>query len=395
MIYIEIIFWIVLLIVFYTYIGYGLLLEILVFLKHQVKKKFVFHNLSDTDLPTITFIIPAYNERDWITQKIQNTLALDYPKDKIEIWIVTDGSSDGSQQIAEQFSEVQVWHQSERKGKIHAMNRVMNFIKTEIVVFSDANTFLPQDAVHHIVKHYQNPKVGAVAGEKRVMGEKSAVGNEGIYWKYESWLKRQDAQLYSVVGAAGELFSCRSALYTPIDSGIILDDFVISLQIAQKGYVVAYEPNAYALESCSASITDEWKRKTRISTGGIQAIVHLKGLFNIFKFGILSFQFISHRVLRWTITPLLLPILLLCNFLLLTTTPTYQIILLGQIIFYFLTLMGWLLKSKVRKIKILFIPFYFVMMNLAVMVGWLRYFKGRQSVLWEKVERKALSSQKV
>jgi cellulose synthase/poly-beta-1,6-N-acetylglucosamine synthase-like glycosyltransferase len=394
MIYIEIIFWISLWIVFYTYIGYGILLEILVFLKHQLKNKFIFQNLSDSDLPTVTFIIPAYNERDWIIQKIQNTLALDYPKDKIQFWVVTDGSTDGSQKIVAEFSEVQIWHQTERKGKINAMNRVMNFVKTEIAIFSDANTFLPQDAIRHIVKHYQNPKVGAVAGEKRIMNDKSAVGNEGIYWKYESWLKKQDAQLYSIVGAAGELFSCRSALYTPIDSGIILDDFVISLQIAQKGYVVAYESNAYALEACSASITDEWKRKTRISAGGIQAIVHLKDLFNIFKFGMLSFQFISHRVLRWTLTPLLLPILLLCNFLLLTIF-MYQILFLGQIIFYCLSWMGWLLKSKVKKIKILFIPFYFVMMNLSVMVGWIKYFKGKQTVLWEKAERKALSSQKI
>ena len=168
----------------------------------------------------------------------------------------------------------------------------------------------------------------------------------------------------------------------------LIDDFIISLRIAQKGYKIAYEPNAYASENASTSITEVMKRKIRISAGGIQSIIRLMSLLNFFKYGVLTFQYISHRVLRWTITPLALLILLPINFMLMRQDSglVYEVLFCGQILFYILALFGWYLENKKIKVKILFIPFYFLFMNLCVFIGFFRYIKGSQSVLWEKAK---------
>ncbi len=204
---------------------------------------------------------------------------------------------------------------------------------------------LNKEAVREIVKHFQNPSVGCVAGEKRVITlskDGASAAGEGIYWKYESLLKKFDYRLHSAVGAAGELFAIRKELHQEVEKDTLLDDFVISLRIAQKGYKIAYEPNAYATESASASIAEEMKRKVRISAGGLQSIVRLQSLFNVFKYGVLSFQFISHRVLRWTITPLLLLLLVPLNVLLTLRSNQliYDYLLMAQLSFYTFALLG-------------------------------------------------------
>ncbi|MEO1653260.1 MAG: glycosyltransferase family 2 protein, partial [Bacteroidota bacterium] len=210
----------------------------------------------------------------------------------------------------------------------------------------------------------------------------------GIYWKYESWLKKMDSELYSVVGAAGELFSIRKSLFIEVEPNAILDDFIISLRIAQQGYLVKYEPQAYSVEMASSSVEDEIKRKVRISAGGIQSIIWLKDLLNPIKHGILSFQYISHRVLRWTLTPLALAFVLITNLILAYgTNGLYDYLLVLQLGFYLLALLGWLLENYKIKIKALFVPFYFTMMNVCVYLGFLRFLRGRQSVVWEKARR--------
>lgn len=187
------------------------------------------------------------------------------------------------------------------------MNRGMRFVTTPLVVFSDANTLLSKDAIRRIVDLFADPTTGCVSGEKRIMtgqAESAAGAGEGIYWKYESTLKRWDAKLYSVVGAAGELFAVRTELFQEVEPDTLLDDFIVSLRIAMKGYTIQYDPEAYAMETSSANVKEELKRKIRISAGGIQSVVRLRALLNIFRYGVLSFQYISHRVLRWTLAPL-------------------------------------------------------------------------------------------
>jgi len=267
----------------------------------------------------------------------------------------------------------------------------MEFVKTPITIYTDANTMVNKMAIRHIVAHYKNDKVGAVAGEKRVSMEEVDSANsagEGFYWKYESTLKRWDSELYSVVGAAGELFSLRTELYQAVPKDTVIEDFYMTLKIAMKGYVVRYEDKAYAVESASATVGEELKRKIRISAGGLQAISRLIPLLNIFKYGILSFQYISHRVLRWTLTPLALVIIFLVNIpLALMDKPFYIAMLLGQLAFYTMATIGYMLEKRKMKFKIFFIPYYFCVMNYSVYMGFIRFVKGSQSVVWEKAKR--------
>ncbi|UII19183.1 glycosyltransferase family 2 protein [Fulvivirga ligni] len=386
---IEILFWIGLFIIFYSYLGYGILLFILVKLKRAFGK--AEEELPTDFLPQITHVIAAYNEEDFIREKISNSLNLDYPKDKLQVIIVTDGSNDKTMDIIKEYPEIEHYHEDSRNGKIAAVNRMIPYIKSSITVFSDANTLLNDEAYKNIVRHFSAEKVGLVAGEKRVMSKDkdgAAASGEGFYWKYESKLKKWDSELHSVVGAAGELFAIRTELFKPVDTNIVIEDFYISLSLAMQGYKVVYEPDAYAMESGSASVGEELKRKIRIAAGGIQAIVKLKGLLNFFKYGVLSFQYISHRVLRWTLAPLCLLLVLFTNiYLAYLQIPLYELILICQVAFYLFSIIGWLLQNNNLKIKIFFIPYYFSMMNYAVFRGFFRYVKGSQSAVWEKAKR--------
>ena len=385
-----VIFWICLFLVFYTYLGYGILLMVLLKVKNLFKSSAKKATLQEY-YPSVTLLVAAYNEEQDISQKIQNSLALNYPGEKISFLFITDGSNDETPKIVTKFPEVMHLHQAERKGKIAAVARAMPYVNSEVTVFTDANTMLNPDAVRNLVRHYQNPETGAVAGEKRIIspGNDAAAGaGEGFYWKYESTLKKWDSELYSVVGAAGELFSIRTGLFEHVPADTLIEDFYMTLRIAQGGYRVVYEPEAYAIEPPSASSGEELKRKIRIAAGGIQAIVRLKSLLNPFRYGILSFQYISHRVLRWTLTPLALPVLLISNLILALQGRTfYQVILAGQLFFYLMALTGYWLESRKIKFKAFFIPYYFCMMNYAVYAGFLRYIRGRQSVLWERAQR--------
>ncbi|WP_299287515.1 glycosyltransferase, partial [uncultured Mucilaginibacter sp.] len=198
------------------------------------------------------------------------------------------------------------------------------------------------------------------------------------------------SELNSVVGAAGELFSVKTALYESVHPNAIIDDFMISMLIAKKGYRIVYEPEAYATETSSANIKEELKRKIRIAAGGLQSIIWLKSLLLPFQQPLLSFQYISHRVLRWTVVPFLMLAIFVFNILIVTQTHLfiYQLLLAAQILFYAAALLGWILEKRQIKIKALFIPYYFGMMNYAVIAGIFRYLFGAQSAAWEKAKRK-------
>jgi len=375
--------------VFYTFLGYGILLYIII----KIKRAWKVTNanwFTEQEMPTLTLVVAAYNEVYIMEDKIKNTLALNYPKQKLSLVFVTDGSNDGTPEVIQQYNSIKLLHKPERSGKIAAVHRAMLEIDTEIVVFTDANTFLNTDALLLIARHYKDETVGAVSGEKRVFSNTNdATVGEGIYWKYESALKKWDAELYSVVGAAGELFSVRKSLYEAVPIDTILDDFMISLKIAEKGYRIVYEPAAYAQETSSANIQEELKRKVRIAAGGMQSILRLQSLMNPFKHPILSFQYISHRVLRWTVTPFLLIISLLLNLVIVINGASvfYNTLLYAQVLFYITALLGWLFESRNMRIKLLFIPYYFCMMNYAVLAGIIRYLKKNQSAAWEKSKR--------
>lgn len=385
---ISLIFWVGILVVGYTYVGYGIIIYILSKLR---KRTNVLSSPPDEQLPAVTLLVAAYNEADIIRTKIQNTLELDYPKNKLEIFFVTDGSTDQTPEIVKEYPAIQLFHSFERKGKIHAVNRVMKSVKTPIVIFCDANTDLNREAIKYIVRHYQDPTIGGVAGEKRILSkdkDNASGSGEGLYWKYESFLKKKDAEVYSIVGAAGELFSVRTDLFEEPAENMIIEDFYLSMRITAKGYRFAYEPDAFAMETASASVKEEWKRKVRISAGGFQAMSKLSYLLNPFRYGILSFQYISHRVLRWTLAPFFLPIIFIANvWLAFYGIPFYQLTMALQVFFYGLAFLGYLLRDKKIGIKGFFVPYYFAVMNLSVYFGLNRYLRGKQSVVWEKAKR--------
>ncbi len=394
MLFIKIVFWFSVFIIFYSYIGYGIILWFYL----KTASLFSKSKTEKTELnafePGITLIVATYNEELIIKEKIENTFKLNYPPAKLKIIFVADGSNDNTVNIINKYPDIELFYKPQREGKAAAINRVMPHITTPYIIFSDANTLLNANCVKEIVKHYKNPQTGAVAGEKKVVDlsvkKNTAGAGEGLYWKYESILKKLDARFYTVVGAAGELFSIKTDLFEPVGNNILLDDFIISMKICRKGYRVMYEPNAFATETPSFSLADEQKRKIRIAAGGFQSIVILKDLLNIFKFGKLSFQYISHRVLRWVLCPLLLPVLFFCNLLIYiqTGSDVYGIILLLQFFFYLCAVAGWLFALGNLKNKLLYIPYYFVFMNIAMYLGFFRFINKGQSVLWEKAKRR-------
>lgn len=388
--FLQLLFWISVIIVFYTFIGYGILLYILVKIK---EKRHPEHPLKLPEtLPDVTLLIAAYNEEKIIEAKMKNCKQLNYPQDKFHIVWVTDGSNDMTNTKLTSYPEVTVLYAPERKGKTAALNRAMPFIKTPYTIFTDANTMLNTDAIREIITCFSDPKIGCVAGEKRIEvkdKDNAASGGEGFYWKYESKLKAWDSRLYSTVGAAGELFAIRTELFETMPTDTLLDDFILSLRIAMQGYKIAYCDTAYAIESGSANIEEEQKRKVRIAAGGLQSIQRLYPLLNPFRYGILSFQYISHRVLRWSITPVLLFLLFPINLMLvfMTHLPVYCVILALQIIFYTLAWTGALLAKKQIRIKILLIPYYFTFMNLNVLKGFFYLKKHKGKGTWEKANR--------
>ncbi len=378
-------FWAGLALLVYTYLGYGLVAWLGAKWAQSRRKK----TAAGTDWPEVTLLVAAYNEEDFIEAKIKNSLALDYPEGKLKCLFVTDGSTDRTNEIIRRYPEVTLLYEPARRGKIAAVDRAMEQVDTPITVLTDANAMLNREAVRRMAVHFRDPQIGAVAGEKRVKsaGAANAKG-ESLYWRYESTLKKLDFQWYSVVGAAGELYAVRTRLFQKVPPDTLLDDFMQTLLIARSGYRVAYAHDAYAVEGASADTREEMKRKVRICAGGIQSIVRLGDLINPLRYGVLSIQYLSHRVFRWTLAPLALVIVLLTNIVLAWNgSPLYQVLLAGQLLFYGLALAGYLRQDRPGLFPGFFVPFYFAVMNVSAYLGFARYLRGRQSVNWERAKR--------
>lgn len=390
----KIIFWLCLALVIYTYVGYGAVLYIILKIKNIFFRRETppILPLDPQLLPDVTLMICAYNEADVIEEKMQNIRALNYPQDKLCVMWVTDGSSDNSNEMLQAYPEVKLVYSPERKGKAAAMQHGLQENKAKYVIFTDANTMLNADAIREIVRQFMKKNVSCVSGEKRVAarhaGQATAEG-EGVYWKYESMLKRWDSELYSAMGAAGELFAVRMSHYLPAPSNALLDDFMMSMLILKDGHRIAYTSEAYATEYGSASTAEESKRKRRIAAGGLQSIWWLRSMMNPFAYPKVAFQYISHRVLRWSITPLALFALFPLNLLLLFASGSliYQLLFLLQLFFYLSALTGHILKVSGRRNKLLYIPCYFLFMNLNVFLGMGYLMSHKDSGTWEKARR--------
>ena len=349
-------------------------------------------------------MICAYNEEDIVASKMENTHRLNYPKGKLKVMWVTDGSNDSTNERLAAYEDVTVVYKPEREGKTAALNHGIKSVETPLVIMTDANTMLNADCVREVVRCFMDPKVACVAGEKRVMarseGETVAEGakkdngqavaaGEGLYWKYESTLKLLDSELYSAMGAAGELCAIRTPLYREMPKDTLLDDFIMSMLLVDEGNRIAYTADAYAMEYGSADFTEESKRKRRIAAGGLQSTWRLRRMLNPFRQPVVAFQLLSHRVLRWTITPFALLALVPLNIIIVALggCMIYTVILALQALFWLAALAGWLMARSGKKNKLLYIPYYFVFMNVNVFRGMAYLRSHKSNGAWEKAKR--------
>ncbi len=389
----EIIFYISISLIVYTYFFYPpILLLSCIFLKIPIDKK----NIT----PSVSLIIAAYNEEKNIREKIENSLNIDYPKDKLEVIVASDCSIDDTDKIVKEYDSmgVKLARLSERKGKTAAQNNAVSIAKGEILVFSDAPTIYRTNTIKKLVRNYNDRKIGFVTGEVIYTNQTdSGVGEGGsLYWKYESWIKQLESNIGSVIGGAGCIYSMRRSLYTPFDEGYI-SDFVSPLKliinskgfdnslatkkVCHNGFRSIMEPEAVSIEKTSKSRSEEFKMRCRVVTRAISGLVHMKKILNPFKFPKHSFQLFSHKILRWCV-PVFMIIVFISNLLLLEDKFYYKTFQL-QLSFYILALFGYFMdKVKFHRIKVCFIPYYFCMVNLAALVGIFKCIIGKRDKLW-------------
>lgn len=368
-------FWLSLVTIIYTYIGYPILVTILARFRGKP-------HLQEDIYPNVALIIAAYNEANTIAAKIRNSLSLQYPPDRLAIVVVEDGSDDGTADIAAGFDRIRIYHSDQRLGKAAALARVVSNLHEEIFVFTDADTMLAPDSITLLVRHFADPGVGGVAGEKQVSG-----GGEGLYWRYESYLKNCDGRISSVMGASGELFAIRREAWHPPADDVIIEDFMISMQLILDGWRLVYEPAAIAKEDPLNSVAADWERRTRNAAGGFQAISRLGKMLEPNR-GIIAWQFFSHRVLRWAITPFLLPVVFLLNLLLWQRT-FYRILFACQVVIYGIGLEGFRRiqsgeETQYLRRGLFNAVFFFIVANMAAIAGFLRYVRHEQPAQWRK-----------
>ena len=338
--------------------------------------------------PYVSFIIAAYNEERVIAAKVRNTLALDYPKELIEIIVVSDGSNDATEAIVRSFGPQGVvsLHEPQRRGKTAALNRAVKRAKGDIVVFSDANNDFAADAIRKLVRHFSAPSVGGVCGAKRIkpdLSRQSSVG-DGLYWRYESTVKLAESRLGTITNADGEIFAVRRNLYRAVPEHIINDDAQITLDLVKQGYRVRYEPEAHSYEFASIHIRDDFYVKVRMVAGGFQTLAeNAAALFPLRSW--FAWAFFSHKTLRW-LAPLFL-IMVFAASAVLSAEPLYRAALAAQLAFYSLALAGYWRVGRGTLPIAISVPFYFTTMNLAALWGLLRFLRRSQSVQWRKAQR--------
>ncbi len=389
MIILEIGFWTCFAVLFYTYIGYPLACMMLMVIRRPGTK-----NLSDVNSPIhkIAVIIPAFNEATCISEKIQNTLSLNYPAGQFSVHVVADGSTDDTVSICNEFPSVICHHQPARGGKVAAIQRIIPGLKDDVLLLTDANCLLSKDSLLLISAHFSDVRTGAVAGEKKIANRIANMeATEGLYWQYESMLKRLDSSINTIVGAAGELFAVRRRDYIYLPEDTLLDDFMQSMLLCARGLKVGYEPAAVAMEAPSPGMSIEFERKCRIAAGAFQSMRRLLPVSSIYRQPLLFFQYVSHRVLRWTACPPALLLIFLLNGALAAFHPWegYSLMMWIHICFYLLAITGIVLSwnSSAPRGWILRIPAYFTIMNAAMYAGLYRYINKRQTALWKKAPR--------
>lgn len=376
-----ILFWLCILLVIYVYAGYPLLLLVL----RWVRRKAIAAN--DGYEPHVTLIISAYNEQTVIGKKIENSLVLQYPAEKLEIIVVSDCSTDGTDEIVSACPDrrVKLLRMPQRGGKTAGLNAAVPQAKGEIVIFSDANALYAPLAVRKIVRNFADPAVGAVTGESRyTIGDgDTSTESENLYWRYELALKKLESHVSSLVGGDGAIYAIRRDLYEPLQAED-LSDFVNPLQIVAKGYRNVYEQEAVSYEGGGESFDKEFRRKVRIVNRAWRGLMRVPRVLNPFRFGLFAVQVISHKLLRWLV-PVFMLFALFSNFFLLAVHPFYETAFALQIFFYTLAFAGYLQKNKQQLGRLFYIPYYFCLVNWASLQGILENYAGKKYAVWSTV----------
>ncbi|UNC93585.1 glycosyltransferase family 2 protein [Candidatus Contubernalis alkaliaceticus] len=373
----EIIFWILTAVLIYIYFGYPVIISIF---SYFMTRPVVKNNEYE---PFTTLIITAYNEEKHMVEKLANTLELDYPRDKLDIIVASDGSKDNTNEIVRKFikqhPEIRLLSFKKNRGKTAAQNRAVTCARGEIIVFSDANARYRPDAVRKLVRNFYDTRVGCVCGELRYRVENCGAGEgEGLYWKYEKYLKKLESRLGNVLGANGSIYALRKDLYVPIKEDII-SDFVEPLKIIEKGFRAVYEEKAVSYEDASKSFQLEFQRKVRIITRSYRGLLSVKKMLNPLKYGFLALGLFSRKLLRWY-TGIFLGALFLTNlYLAFSSRGFFLFTLLFQMLFIFLALGGIISK---RSFKPLLIPAYFCVVSYSSILGLVNYYRGDSAVSW-------------
>jgi cellulose synthase/poly-beta-1,6-N-acetylglucosamine synthase-like glycosyltransferase len=384
-----ILFWASLGLIVYTYLVFPLLIVLRGILWRKPYKS------EDVDpLPFVSVIIAAYNEEKEIGEKLNNLLSLDYPKDRLEIVIASDGSTDRTDVIVRGYEEHGIKLLSlPRLGKAGALNAAVAVSKGEILVFSDANSIYKSDALRAIVRPFADQQVGGVAGNQVYLKKKEAniVGaGERSYWDFDRIMKQFESSAGNTISATGAIYAIRRSLFEPVQEGVT-DDFFTSTSVIAMGYRLVFAPDAIAYESVAGTSKTEFGRKVRVITRGLRAVfIARRQLLNPFRYGFYAIQLFSHKALRRLVVfPLLL--LLLVNPFLWNAGWFYLLTMLGQLAFYGLAVLGFLLDgTRLERLKLFTLPFYFCLVNLAVLIATLNIIRGQQIKRWEpqrKVEQ--------
>lgn len=369
----------------YVYVGYPTLLFIIT--RFYQKS----HPQDETQSYSVSLIISCFNEHDVIAQKIKNSLEIDYPKHLLEIIFVSDGSTDGTDDVVHRYKDqnIKLIRQEGRLGKTSGLNLAVPQAKGEVIVFSDANAMYQADAISKLVRNFASSKVGYVVGAALYTDgdSNSAAKSENSYWQYELAIKKMESNLHSVVGGDGAIYAIRKELYDPLDAKDI-NDFVNPLQIIEKGYRGLFEPEAICLETTAADFKKEAKRKERIVNRSFRGLLSVKSVLNPFKTGIFSFQVISHKLLRWLIPVFLMGIAIGSTLLSFAGETLFQLLYVSEMLFLWLAIIGYHRQTRTKISPVFFYPYYFLMVNYYSLIGVVKALTGNIQVTWSTPREK-------
>jgi cellulose synthase/poly-beta-1,6-N-acetylglucosamine synthase-like glycosyltransferase len=371
----------------YAYFGYPLIVWCLA---HCFRRHHQFPADTSEHLPSVSLLIAAYNEEAVLEARLQNALAMDYPRDKLEIVVASDGSTDGTVDIVRKFVArgvgVRLLDYKQRRGKAAVLNAAMKEVNGEIAILSDANTYTEADAARQLVRWFHDPVMGVVCGRLVLTDPHTGRNADSLYWRYETLLKRSEDRLGALLGANGAIYAIRRNVFTPIPDDTLVDDLVIPLWARlHTGCAITYDAEAVAHEESAPDLSHEFHRRSRIGAGGWKSLEMLWPLVNPAQ-GWVAFTFVSHKILRW-LGPFFLIGMIVCN-LLLWQDPVFQWLLLGQAGFYLLSLLGALVPASFKLAKPLRLATLFTTMNLALLLGFWRWLRKSQEAAWRRTHRR-------